>query len=1433
MKKLKIYFLAVLAACGIFVSVSAIPPMPPGPPDPVIDVADDAVYYLNLATNVVNNATTQMNVVVQTMNLQATSLLSKFVGKFQGFMGGIFKKKQELPGTKKIEESTVADIYDPVSVQKAMYPMFFEYPADCDDTSDPENAKNCEYYKQMRSEFYEDTVIEIYTAVRELEKKFPEIEESIASLETSLAAGEKGAENPENGKNAIIKNLYNTYDTLNSILKIIEEIEAMKAQYFAAQAIGSNTVRPQKPVKKDKGALNDVFMPLDAKNITIKVASKETFRFADSADDKRKLTYPSHFTFVNTPDMGTEKPFSGSAEDIALMEKLGEAQEKIGDIIEIHNKIGMLDALQSTYDHYNKQKRLHEKSIEALKATEKCAINYYKAMYENPQQVWNGGLPESMVTSHEQRKGISGWAFKAYSLAKAEDSGIINDVSENMSSSASKASKDENGKVKVEASDFSEVQIDTSNVDVRDLSSSTTSLSSKVNENTSSSIKDAEKEKKIMTAMNESQRIPWNIASEMAHMLAEDQYKNGKKGKWGNAKMLYPVWKDTKSYYDQYLDGKYEGISKRLDLFNTNNLALEIAEKLNNLSGDENKTKNAETIRQLKSMIAKESEVSGADLDSIVAEKKQKLDQLYQAKEAQLAAIDKKEKEITKELNNIVKELDALSKEQQKAVQENKKAETAVSAMESLIDTLYKYEIDKDVQTYIETEEKEYKKELNGNILEQQSNLYQGLYQSREHLGYAQLALQSSMDDEGALEKDTEVKTYTKQVQTEKEIEDDEPLSLLVAKDTLAKNRKLSLELEQKIINLNQQIKEKEDKKAALKKIIDVDLRNQRDAVKEQYVLAANEVTQSYDKRLLDAENKYQEEIKKTNNINLASYYKDKFKIPTSGIVGQVYQSSLLDILNDANELVEDAKGTARELIKETRQQMADMGENLYNQDNHRKVVDLHKQLIEKLKDLPEQNLKNFGAKANAYASYSGIIKLLRSIYAKYIVEDACVNNYCYEPDKEYFVSVSGKRRDFLAPKVVPQSTLASVRETVYFDVNDYDIIPKSKTGVVSPRDILNNLSYVPDIWKKILASPAYGEKDIDFAELLSPSAESSEKAQRLLANSGLYPCMYNNYVVTSDGEKYVIYSKTPVTGLFGFASSSNAAADNQAYEKLKKKGYAQCQDILITGTGLYLNVKNISEDVSGEAQVKGYSSFPFEDDEDNENEENQDKVKMSEVSELSYLFKYDNGLKYNDVAGRALQELSNANKNTNTEMRQAFALYDQLTLSHSQTGAFLEALDQEQSLAEGVLEAKIEIETAKQNLKELFDKIGFVISADFDLSKESDYNLARNKILKYRDDSIKAVSSAIAPAQSSKNDIIQSRLKKINNILAALKKDSQAYTTIGESSADNAELEQNIRTEMTNRKVIAEQKKKADEDFEKHLNKTGKIYCYQLIDNM
>lgn len=1412
MKKLKVYFISVLAACGLFYSASAIPPMPPGPVDPTIDPADDATYYLNVATNFVNNATTQMSVVTQTMNLQATSLLNKYVGKFQGFMGGMFKKKQELPATKKIEESTVADIYNPIDVQKAMYTMFFEYPAVCDDRSDQQNAQDCKDYDKMREEFYQDTIIEIYTAVRELEKKFPEIEDSIASLETALAEGKNGAEKPENGNNAIIKNLYNTYDTLNTILKVIEEIEAMKIQYFATQAIGSNTVRPRTPEKAEQDALNEWFMPTQAKIARAKVNVKETLQFADQADTKKKLKYSS-MTFAETPDMGTQAPFSGSAEDVALMEKIGAAQKGLKETIQVHNQIQLLDALRAAYDNYNKQKRLHEKSIEALKKTEKCAINYYATMYENPQKVWNGGLPESMVTNHEQRKGISGWAFKAYSLAKAGDSGVMDDMLEN-----------------VEADDFSDVQVDTGSVDVRDLSSNE-NLSSTINKETASGFKDAQKERSLTAMMSESERVPWNIASEMGHMLAEDQFKNGKNGKWGTAKKLYPVWRDTKSYYDQYLDGKYEGIIKRLDLFNTNKLALEIAEKINNMSDDENKAQNATIIRRIKSALDEDQQISSADLDALVAEKKQKLDQLYQTKESQLSAINQQKNKVLQELTSVQEELNRLASQLQTALEDKKKAETTISAMESLINTLYKYEIDKEALEYIEMEKHEYQKERNGNIIEQ-SSLYHGIYQNMEKLGYAQLWKQEIKQEDDLFKKEEprEVETYTEQVIKVKEIEEEEPISLLVAQSTLAKNRKLSLELEQKIIEINEKIRKAEAQKASLKKVIDEDLSNKKDVIKEQYVLAANNVTQIYDAKLLDEENKYQTALRKFNNIDLVAYYKEKFNSLTYGYSGIGYSSSLIDILTDARSLVNDARGTAQEMVRNTRRKMADMGDALYETENHSKIVAMHKQLMENLKKLPEGELKNFGSKVNAYASYSGIINLLRSVYTTYIVEDACVNNYCYEPDKEYFVSVNGKRRDFLAPKSVYQNALASVRETIYFDVNDYDLIPKSKEGVVSPRDIIQNLSYIPDIWKKILTSPAYVEKDIDFAELLEPAEGKEDKPRRMLANSGLYPCLYENYVVTSEGDRYVIYSKTP-TSFFGgiFGSSSIIEDDEKAYKKLLEKGYAQCQDMRIWGSGSYLTVKNLSEDVAGEARVKGYSTFPFDDDEETDN----GKAKISDVSELSYLFKYDNGLKYNDLALQALHSLSESNKNMNGDMGQSLVLYDQLILSHSQIGEFLKAIDKEQSMAEAVLNMKVEIEEAKQNLQELFDKAGFVASSDFDISKDSDYNLARNKLLNYRNSQINRIASSLSSAQSSQNDIIRERLKKINNVLAAMRKDAQAYTTIGENSADNAELAQSIRTETANREVAAKQKQKADEAFENEINKTGKVFCYQLIDNM
>ena len=117
------------------------------------------------------------------------------------------------------------------------------------------------------------------------------------------------------------------------------------------------------------------------------------------------------------------------------------------------------------------------------------------------------------------------------------------------------------------AEDFEEADYDET-ADPNDL----TKLESKIGTDerpSSSGFKDAKKEEEANSQLKESRRIPWNIGAEAARMLAEDQLKNGKDGSWGKAKVLYPVWKDTQSYYNQYIEGKYDSIAKSLEAFNT------------------------------------------------------------------------------------------------------------------------------------------------------------------------------------------------------------------------------------------------------------------------------------------------------------------------------------------------------------------------------------------------------------------------------------------------------------------------------------------------------------------------------------------------------------------------------------------------------------------------------------------------------------------------------------------------------------------------------------------------------------------------------------------------------------------------------------------------------------------------------------------------
>ncbi len=1382
---IKKYLIAVLIACGISVSASAFL-LPPGPATPTVDPVTDVLFAINSAQTQVQNVTAQVSSKIQEINQKAKAMVSKYVGKFTGFMSGIFKKKekQALPGVKGIQKSKLVDYQNIEEVQTLMYKLFFQYPADCDDVSKPENVEACKAYKQMGQEFYEDTIIELYTSSRELEKQFPTIEKSITDLETALQEGKSGAESPDD-ENGVWKNAYNAYETMNSILKIIEEIEAMRAQYIAAQAIGSHTVYPATPKKKEKDAFlreDNIFSAQPVKLASASVVHTQTVAFATEADDEdEELVYESA-SFVSAPDSGLENPFGDNSADMALMEKVYNAYDILQEAMEIHNQVKALETMRQVYDNYDKAKRLHEKAVESLKTSEQCAINYYGSMYTDARKMWNGGLDMSQVANHDFRKGISGWAIKAYKLAKAEDTEVV-----------------------VDDSDLAEVNVDTSDIKAGDLSESD-KLASRISKD-SGGFNNAAKEAEVNESMKESERLAWNIGAEAARMLAEDQAANGANGKWGTAKKLYPAWNDTAVFYNQYLEGKYDNIAKQLEGISTRNLAIKVAEKLNDLvdSYDE-KSNNEEGLSKLKTRLAQEKNPSIDSYEALVAEKKQQLNALYDAKEAKINTLKNRQKAIEGQIDSLTSQLNNLNIRRQNASDEKQKAETTVETLEALINSMYKRELDTPNVEYIEKSTEEYKKDISVNGLN--GSVLQGSVSSRSSLGGAQLATISFSDklqnENAELAPRSDIRTYTQEVETTKEVEYEESDTLLAAQYSLSENRQKALALSEEIISLNEQIDSLTTQRDKLKNQIENEIKPQIEQTNSQYVLDANAMTIRYDNQLAQAEKSYLEAVRQINNMDLGAYYRSHFRIPMVNAVGGEYLFSLPSILDTASALVAETRDAAQEMVRNTLKQMYDLGDNLYNQQYHPQVVSIHKQLMDKLKELPAQELRDFGAEINKYGSYSGIMKLLSGMYREFVIKDACQHDYCLSADVEYFVGITAKRRDFRAPKTAPSIPLPSVRETVFFDYTDYDNVPKSADGSVTPEGLLKNLTYVPEVWKLILTSPTYVEKSIDLSAVLQPSTE-------MLAGGGIYPCVQDKYLVLSKGDKYIVHYRK------SFSSSSKQEAEDKAYDTAHNAGYAQCQDLEIKGSGKYLTVKNIADDVSAEAETKSYSEF----------------VEPKKNSELGYLFEYANGMKYNSLASKAFAKLSKLNKDGAGDAKQEDILFDYASLNRNQIGEFLKTVDFEQETAQNMAELLIEIETNKKSLYETFEKIGFTPSSDFDLSKDSDYNLARNTLLRYSNKKLSAAITEAAPAQNSTSEIIQERLVKINNQIKALQKDKDAYVTLGETSEDNAELDESIKTEKTNREVADKYKKQADADFEKQLNQIGNVYCAELTGNL
>lgn len=1635
---LKIMMLALLLSGGICFSAQAFL-LPPGPFTPTMDAPTDVGFTLKNVGSAAQQLATQAQTFANTQVQALKALKKKYGDKFTGFMGGIFKKKekQPIPGSKTIQKSKIADIYDPASVKKAIYTLFLAYPVNCNKNSD--NKGICLEYRHKGEEFYQDTVIEVYTSVRELEKQIPTLEAQVAQLSDTLRQGGDGAETGED-ENGVWKNAYNAYDTLDSILKVTEEVVAMKAQYEAALSIRDQIVpapylTKKERKEKEKAAKGEqhssIFRPEPVlMAVSEPVAYEETLAFgqlsaisnsslqradfqfgaaapveAEEDDEEEDYEYdPDAFgsiTYQDAPAPKISSPFAGNEDKLLELDKLAPLYEKVTKAVEVHNLLQSLESYRDMFEKYEQYVKLHQKSLEALAGADQCAIQYLGRYYNDPEKVWSGGNLGSQINNYDLRSGISGWAVKSYDIAKAENANQIDtddlaDIPLDMDMDTSNAADLEKTKAELEKQNLQGFADESTAAEAEKINRETTMLS-------------------------------FNIGSQAAQMLVEDQYK--KKPQWGAPAVKFPIWHDLQGFYSQYLDNKYNNIKEYLHQYDVNQVIVDIAYKVNDLTvtDPEEKNNNRTGLNKLSAALKAEAESQDPAyvLQNLENNRQKLLDQALSSKQAKLRPLEAQKSRLIAQIDKASQLMDDYNRDFNQLGQDKQKADLEIESTEDQIEYLNERRGEPEENTYVATELREdnYDVEISPEItrddysvsidynesereivdddavaahqelmqdlqyqnnrvnmlnkkaaaqdntvyktktitrqqlipIDVQSNndgslsLYpesdaapaapvRSLFRQRPGLdkssalpdviihfaadqpillgaGISSAADVDNLrpvarkafsragalaDEPAAIEEVTEttttVTTYQPMVQAApaaqpqrlKKVTETQQIRVPVAakqapaklqnvnaepqlaklneanpltrtvtdynsetrvelqevtqdavklkvkgireKDTVVINKDDSEQMSLAKYNLvtskenaaaaeeeKQAKQEQAEQKAAeieqLKKQLE-SLEKKIAAVEESHIASVQKIENAYNAKLKEAQEYINSKRQAKKTLDLISYYKDKIGLPAANPITGIKQAfSLMEVLNTSAGLTADTKSYADQLVDEAKGKMYNLGDDLYLASNHGKVVGFHADLMDKLKDMPADELTQYAASIARFSKHNDIMKPLSSLFQKLLIEKACANDACKQADSEYFVGAYAKERDFSAPKSVPQEYLPPLREIVHFDDVDYDNVPKAADGGVAKESFLNSGARIPQIWKILLNGKAFVEKDVDLAALLKQGGEIP-----LFMRGGRYPCKLDDKIVdvdNVDGE-YHIYSSE--------ALPKNDP--NRTYRPDAMAKMPQCLDIEIesnklNGLGglfgkLYYTVRDKVEDVTAPAKVSSFSEYGS----------------SQTGSELGTLLKYKgDGLFFNDAPQTVFSRLSQAAEeqsrdNSSYETNLKDEVYKRALLKNNQIGNFLRFVEQETSFRQAKEELSLSIEEAKADLFAKFKDVGFTPGENFNLALQSDYDLAWDNLMRLRNSLLSESVDGKNAVSTVGNEVAQERLEKIENLITALRKDKNAYINISDVTSGGAEMDEMIKTEEANHKVTGEYKKKADEAFEKQLNGFPIPFC-------
>lgn len=527
-----------------------------------------------------------------------TAALFKYVGKFDRKV-----ESSPTPGTKRFAKLELNED----KTKKLVHKLFMQYPSN--------DVIVQLKYKEETQEFYDDTVLDVYSGVNELNKYLTvDVANKFAELKKVYDEGGDGAQKAEDMNAAAFNSYVAAHQTIDSIAEVVQEATALKAQLQAAKAmrdavppivygntitcpavadgdkVSYNTTPDLSAVGRAGGEAQLAFAQIstideeddeaylerlekDDLNVAngekvsvskclkieqlIKVhedllAANPSTPVSDAEDDSADLSSPTwdisgkydykKDNYNEDKSMYDKDPYIPHDEQGMLtfergeepwlehtmfekrkysneLDKLEELYDNVKLAINAHNLIRKIREAAQSFKDYDNLLKLHERAKKAVAISDQCGVNLMSLIYRDPGKVWCGSAKCAGIDDAGVRSGISGWAMETYETAKA----------------ANVTSIDKNDLTMPEP---------IPGLDPKNLNS------------VDSEKKDIESKLGILAGEQfadqgrKAELLPWQIGAAGIKAVS--------RGGWGSQYDNYRVWNDSRAFYTQFAELKYD-----------------------------------------------------------------------------------------------------------------------------------------------------------------------------------------------------------------------------------------------------------------------------------------------------------------------------------------------------------------------------------------------------------------------------------------------------------------------------------------------------------------------------------------------------------------------------------------------------------------------------------------------------------------------------------------------------------------------------------------------------------------------------------------------------------------------------------------------------------------------------------------------------------